>query len=724
MVELGARLSTPKKGHEQGAILRPGHNCWRVERAARFACIQDAADYYRLARQAMLQARHTIFSVGWDISATLDLVPGGASDGAPTRLNELLPWIVRRQPTLRCYFLTWDYAALYTLERDPFTRWRLGWRMPRRVHFGFDDHHPFGASHHQKIIVVDDVLAFSGGIDLTGHRWDTAAHRLDEPHRLNADGTPYGPYHEIQAMADGPVAVALGALVRDRWDAMGERTRPLASPAGHDLWPKDVTPDLTDVDVAIARTMPSSERNGAIRECERSYLDSIAAAERSIYIESQYFTNHTLAHALARRLEEPEGPEVIVVMPKECEGWIEKQTMGVLRHEALEVLVGADRHRRLRLVYPVASRARDVATFVHSKVMIVDDRLLRIGSANLSHRSMGVDSECDLIADAGADPVRRAGVQRTRDRLLGEQLGLAPEVVAAEVARLGSLGALIDARADADRTLLPVDMTPPEEAPPEAVKAAADPDEPLDLGGVTEALPPLDARAARNAIRLRLAAFAITLTLLVAARLLTGSSGIDRAFEMPLQPSVFCIAVAVVVVAHLALVPLELLAVLAGVAFGSAFGGGVALAGGLIGAVVGYVVGRGLGPGTLMSWMSRRAYRSARQLGAHGAVGVAVLRLMSIASALSVHLVCGATRVPVGAYLLGSAAGLAPTMFVLAGVGSLFGAAFRDPSWVNGLTAGTGAIGACALAFAVRALLVARQFSPALRRHRTQTEFG
>ena len=70
-------------------------------------------------------------------------------------------------------------------------------------------------------------------------------------------------------------------------------------------------------------------------------------------------TNDRLARALAQRLEEPNGPEVIVVMPKECEGWIEKQTMGVLRHEALAVLVEADRHRRLRLVYPVASRARD-----------------------------------------------------------------------------------------------------------------------------------------------------------------------------------------------------------------------------------------------------------------------------------------------------------------------------------------------------------------------------
>ncbi len=75
--------------------------------------------------------------------------------------------------------------------------------MPRQVRFCFDDHHPIGASHHQKIVVVDDELAFCGGIDLTGHRWDTPAHRLDEPARINANGTPYEPYHEVQAMVDG-----------------------------------------------------------------------------------------------------------------------------------------------------------------------------------------------------------------------------------------------------------------------------------------------------------------------------------------------------------------------------------------------------------------------------------------------------------------------------------------------------------------------------------------
>ena len=35
---------------------------------------------------------------------------------------------------------------------------------------------PVGASHHQKIIVIDDDVAFVSGFDLAGSRWDTAEH--------------------------------------------------------------------------------------------------------------------------------------------------------------------------------------------------------------------------------------------------------------------------------------------------------------------------------------------------------------------------------------------------------------------------------------------------------------------------------------------------------------------------------------------------------------------
>ena len=162
-------------------------------------------------RRALLDARDTVFILGWDTASTVDLEPGGDTTEAPTRLDELIAFVSKRRPQLRCYILTWDYGSVYTLEREPLTRWRLRWRVPRRVRFGFDDHHPVGASHHQKIIVVDDQLAFCGSIDLTSHRWDTTAHNLEEPARKTVLGRPYDPYHEVQLMVSGPVATSLGA---------------------------------------------------------------------------------------------------------------------------------------------------------------------------------------------------------------------------------------------------------------------------------------------------------------------------------------------------------------------------------------------------------------------------------------------------------------------------------------------------------------------------------
>ena len=390
-------------------IVQPGKNCWRVERASSFYCIQDAADYFRLVRHALLNARRTVFSLGWDISAHIDLHPGLVAPDAPTRLDKLLVHIARRRPELRCYILTWDYGALYTLERDPFTRWRLGWRMPRGIRLGFDDQHPIGGSHHQKVVVVDDQLAFCGGIDLTGHRWDTTSHRPEEPARVTPLGVAYGPYHEVQAMVTGPAATSLGELARDRWRALGVKRLPSVARSTEDLWPSDITPDLTDVDVAIARTMPGFGSTPAIRECEALFLDSIALAKRTIYIESQYFTNDKLADALAARLREPDGPEVIVISPKECHGWLEKTTMGAFRGGAFGRLIAADEYKRLRLVYPAASQSRNMPTFVHSKVMIADDVLARIGSANFSHRSMGMDTECDVAVDADRRSGRTGG---------------------------------------------------------------------------------------------------------------------------------------------------------------------------------------------------------------------------------------------------------------------------------------------------------------------------
>jgi phospholipase D1/2 len=474
-----SQLASSRVALKRPPIAQPGRNCWRVERADRMFCIQDAAEYFRLVRRAMLNAEHSIFTLGWDTSGRTDLLPGEHPPDGPARLDELLAHVARRRRTLQCYVLTWDYGIVHLLERDPFTRWRLDWQMPSNVTFAFDDHHAVGGCHHQKVVVVDDQLAFVGGIDLTGHRWDTSAHRVDEPSRISLDGDAYPPYHEVQAMVSGPAAAAFGALARDRWRALGADRLPPVSPSPRDLWPSDVQPDLAGAPVAIARTMPPLDERPAVRECETLYVDSIARAQQTIYIESQYFSDSRLAEALAARLQDPDGPEVIVVMPKCCEGWLEQKTMGALRDQVSRQMIAADAYKRLRLVYPAASQSRDVPTFVHSKVMFVDDQLARIGSANLSRRSMGVDTECDLAVDAGGDAALGGGILRMRNRLIAEHLGMPPGDLARELEAGRSLRAIIDSHAGADRTLVRVPVPVDPEPLSAALVAAADPDQPI-----------------------------------------------------------------------------------------------------------------------------------------------------------------------------------------------------------------------------------------------------
>jgi uncharacterized membrane protein YdjX (TVP38/TMEM64 family) len=129
---------------------------------------------------------------------------------------------------------------------------------------------------------------------------------------------------------------------------------------------------------------------------------------------------------------------VVLVLPGETSGWLEQATMDVLRNQALQRLRDSDRHGRLRIVSPVFDELGDTCINVHGKVMVVDERWARIGSANLSRRSMGLDSECDLVAedDSGASPAA------LRADLLAEHCGAEQEAVAASIAERGLLATL------------------------------------------------------------------------------------------------------------------------------------------------------------------------------------------------------------------------------------------------------------------------------------------
>ena len=415
-----------------GPILREGDTCWRREHAGRMAVIIDAEAYFAHVQEAILQARHSILLIGWDFDARIRLNRGPGDPAPFDPLGRLLSHVVSCRPGLHIHVLRWDLGFLRLPFRGSTPFSLLNLLASRRLHFRVDSHHPLEGCCHQKILVIDDAIAFCGGIDVSDHRWDTRAHRDQDSRRVNPHGKPYGPWHDATAAVDGDAARALGELGRARWHlATGQHLTP--PPRGTDPWPPALVPQFRNVAVAVARTEPAFDGDAGVREVEALTLAAIAAARRTIYVENQYFAAHRIAAALRARLAEADGPEVVIVAPRRADGWLGEQVMGSARSLLLQELQDADRHGRLRFCTPVTEEGRDI--YVHAKVLIVDDRLLRVGSSNFNNRSMGLDTECDIAIEAAAGPgpgpgddAMRREILRIRDGLLAEHLGV-PETV-------------------------------------------------------------------------------------------------------------------------------------------------------------------------------------------------------------------------------------------------------------------------------------------------------
>lgn len=468
----------------------PARNCWRIGHARRAAVLVDGDAYFRALAQAIERARESVFILGWDVHSQVRLGPaptGGGTD--PPELAALLDTAAARSPRLRVYVLDWDYSMLLAASREVASWMRLDWRSHRRVRFRLDGRHPVGACHHQKLVVVDDAMAFVGGLDLTANRWDTPEHRAVDPRRTNPSGEQYPPFHDVQIAVDGEAAVQLGQLARDRWRrASGAPIRRLRSRRRerHDVWPPALAPDFENVPVAIARTEPAYRGRAERREVLQLYIDSIASAQRWIYLENQYLSSRAIGDALCQSLAADAGPEILVVSPRECSGWLEETTMGLLRHRLVRRLSEADRHGRFRICYPRLP-GDPLRINVHSKVMIADDEIVRIGSANLSNRSMGFDTECDLHIEARGDPALARSVCAVLARLLGEHLGTEPGAVTQALSETGSLFATLDRLGTGERRLEPLDVHCAEWA--EAVlpeQLLTDPERPIEMMHLVE----------------------------------------------------------------------------------------------------------------------------------------------------------------------------------------------------------------------------------------------
>lgn len=447
-------------GDKDGAaqpLLRPGETVWRTERADRFSLIVDAADYFDVARTAMIGAKQRIMLIGWDFDARIRIGRRGPGDDGPERLADFIPWLVDRTPGLEIYLLRWDTGLVTSLFRGNTIPTLLRWKMHKRITARMDCQHPFAASHHQKLVAIDDCLAFCGGIDMTSARWDERSHSDNNPRRRTPDGKPYKPWHDATSAFDGAAAAAIGELARNRWEAAcGEKLKPVDGVAP--CWPEGLEPTLRDVDIGVARTYPEMPERAPIHEIEKLYVALIGGARRLIYAESQYFASHAVARAIAERLRQPDCPEIVIVNPVEAQGWLEPLAMDTARARLFQALHRIDKGRKLRIYHPRTALGQPV--YVHAKVTVIDDRVLRVGSSNFNNRSLRLDTECDVAIDAArhGDAVA-ATIAAIRNDLLGEHLNVAPEDVARRHAETGSLIEAIEGlRGNGGRSLIPYEV--------------------------------------------------------------------------------------------------------------------------------------------------------------------------------------------------------------------------------------------------------------------------
>jgi phosphatidylserine/phosphatidylglycerophosphate/cardiolipin synthase-like enzyme/uncharacterized membrane protein YdjX (TVP38/TMEM64 family)/MFS family permease len=666
--------------------LEPGRNVWRTAKAARAAMLVDAAAYFGAVRRAMIAAERSIVIAGWDIHSQTLLVGNRADpdDGYPLQFADFLGALVKKKPDLDISLLLWDFSVLYATERDLFPTLTLRWNVPSQIKLCLDNCVPLGSSQHQKLVVIDDKVAFSGGIDMTIRRWDTSAHKLDEPRRVDPNGRPYRPFHDVQLMVDSEAARALGDLVRARWESAAcEMLQPVDCEG--DPWPRNIEPDFSNVEVGIARTQPQYEREEQRCEVEQLFFDCIDAAERSIYIENQFLTAPRIAQRLAQRLKNRPNLEVLIVTLDTHESWLEAHSMLIGRIRFTRTLQEAARERVLVMHPQVTEGERGAAVMVHAKVMIVDDKILRIGSANLNNRSMGADTECDLIIVAGNEDERRR-IAHARARLLGDHCGTSPEDAADALEKAGgSLLAVARELKHGGHSMQPITDDP--KAASElftVLENVADPERPVGAEEFVAKMFGGYVPTRHIGVILKVIVgglIVVAIALLWQFTPLASPKAVKSAFSsIAGSPAAPFIMVGSFVAGGFVMFPVTVLIGATAAVFGPLLGFTYAASGAIASALATYAVGRAVGKKTLRNLLGPRLNRLRRQVARRGIITVAAVRLVPVAPFTVVNLVAGASGIPLIDYVAGTLLGMLPGLIMISAVGYQLAQMMTSPS--------------------------------------------
>ncbi len=679
------------------------------------ALIVDCADYYRAVYEAISKARHNVFLLGWDIDSRIELLRGEEKTKDAV-VSDLISRVANERPDIEFYLLKWKPAPIYAFEREPLSgfQWRI--KTPSNVHMLQDEFIPVGASHHQKIITVDDEIAFSGGMDIALGRWDTPDHIPDHPLRKDPIG-PFGPHHDMQMLVDGEAARALAGIARWRWRRVSEiQPAPLrvADPKEDKpvTWPESVTPDFENIKVTIAQTIPSMDDAEEIREVESTILESIGKAQNFLYIENQYFTHLPIAHALNKRLRENPDLRAILISSYDPKGILEASVMWQGRIDFRNALMKGVEDHRVLMTYPVAidKDGEDDPIRVHAKFMIVDDHAMHVGSSNFTSRSMGFDTECDLICHAEKEE-HRDKIVRIRNELLADNSGRSVDDVETLLKDKNSkLTTFLEPGEGANRAFRPVrdeDFKMP--VPDETLRAIGDPDRPF----IPRRKDSMDASALRKDktaryrfILMKALAFIIALAALVAGWQFVEDTGLVQDFVNTVKdvfPALvenrdafsaqdFLMVCGAFVLLSSAGFPVTILIVLCASVFGPLLGFLYAMTGVLIGAAFGFGIGNLAGERVLRGLMGEKLKTLDSKITKTGVIGFSVIRMVPVAPFGVVNMAAGVSSVSFVTFLFGTLLGMGPGTFALAVLGDSLTGLLQDPSLEDLLYFGCGAL--------------------------------
>ena len=679
------------------ALLTEKSNCWCLAHAEKAAFVIDGAAYFSAVADAMDQAKKTIFIAAWDIDSRIALLRGNEFPDDQTDLGTFLNAKVKRTPELHVYILNWDFPMLYVREREWLPILKLGWKTHGRIFYHQDDQHPVGASQHQKLVVVDNQVAFCGGLDLTNSRWDTSEHRVDDPRRTTPDGDVYPPFHDIQMAVQGEAAAKVGQLFTDRWQWATGYSIALPKTASAPPWPENLPPDLLDIQMGISRTLPAYKGRDQVLEVETLYTEGIKAAEKAIYIETQYLTSAKIAGALEDSLSQEQGPDICIVLPRESSGWLEQSTMDSIRARVLKQLSATDDHHRLQVFYPALDDEK-TAVYVHAKLMIVDDRLVLIGSANISNRSMRFDSECVLAVEAKEDDSVGQAILSLRNRLLAEHLDKPVDAVVKAFARQGAMNQTIASLSESSgRRLQKLSFgqaLPVDGAAIVRDHELLDPEAPIAFDRMMDRFARNEQGTSKSPQVMKLAGVLLILLSLAAAwrwsplaEWATRENLAAWAEKIQDQPLSFLIVLGVYVAGGFLMVPVTLLVGVTAMVFDPFMGVLYALSGCLVSALATFWAGAGLGKQMVRKVAGKKLNRISRQMARQGILTVALIRNIPVAPFSLVNLIAGASHIRLKDYLLGTAAGMLPGILVITIFADRLLHTIQNPGWVNGLIA-------------------------------------